>query len=175
MKTIQFLIAFFLSVQLVQAQDYGMYWKYKDYDGAIAVSLPRWATFTGSAFLEEKADRQLMRKVKKVRVLFFEDGTPFSQRDIKRFQHKAKRRNLDELLTVRTGKTHVNVFVKERRDAIRKVVVFFSSPEGAGLVTLKGNFRLDELNRVFEKSTKGKKKEGNPTIPNLPKVPVLRA
>jgi hypothetical protein len=54
--------------------------------------------------------------------------------------------------------------------------VFFSSPEGAGLVTVKGKFRLDEINRVIEKSEKkGKKKGEGITIPDLPKVPVIRA
>ncbi|MFN0173723.1 MAG: DUF4252 domain-containing protein [Saprospiraceae bacterium] len=176
MKTIQFFIAFFLTVNVLQAQDFGLYWKYKDYDGAIAVSVPRWATFVGSAFIGEKADRKLVRKIRKARVLFFEDKSPFSERDLKKFVRKSKRRGLDELVTVRTGKTHVRIMAKSRNSTIKKVVVLFSSPDGAGLVTVKGKFQLDEINRVIEKSSKeGKKKDGNPTIPNLPKVPVIRA
>lgn len=178
MKTIHFLLAFTLVVCTIQlkAQDHGLYWKYKDYDGAVAIAVPRWATFLGTAFVKEKDDRKLVRKIRKVRVLYFEDDSPFSQRDLKRFAQKAKRRNLDELITVRTGKTYVNVLVKERRNAIRKVVVLMSSPEGSGLVTVKGKFRLDEINRVIEKSKKeGKKKDGNISIPNLPNVPVIRA
>jgi len=176
MKTIQFFIAIFLTANAVQAQDYGLYWKYKDHDGAIAVSVPRWATFAGSAFIDEKADRKLVRKIRKARVLFFEDASPFSQRDLKKFVRKSKRRGLDELVTVRSGKTHVRVLAKSRNSTIKKIVVLFSSPEGAGLVTVKGRFRLDEINRVIEKSNKeGKKKDGDPKIPNLPKVPVIRA
>jgi len=178
MKTSRFLLAFTLVLASLQlrAQDHGLYWKYKEYDGAIAVSVPRWATFLGSSFINEKDDRKLVRKIRKVRVLFFEEDSPFTQRDLKRFAHKANRRNLEELVTVRSGKTFVNVRVKERRNVIRKVFVLVSSPEGSGLVTVKGKFRLDEINRVIEKSNKeGKKKDGTPTIPNLPKVPVIRA
>lgn len=175
MKAIQVIIAFFLTVNGLQAQDFGLYWKYKDYDGAIAVSVPRWATFVGSAFMDEKSERQLVRKIRKARVLFFEDGSPFSQRDLKKFVRKSKRRGLDDLVTVRSGKTQVRVMAKSRRSTIKKVVVLFSSPEGAGLVTVKGKFRLDELNKVIEKSSKSKKKDGSPSIPNLPKVPVIRA
>lgn len=178
MKTIQFLLAcaFLASASVLNAQDHGMYWKYKDYDGAIAVSVPRWATFLGSSFINEKDDRKLVRKIRKVRVLFFEEDSPFTQRDLKRFAKKAQRRNLDELVTVRSGKTYVNVRVKERRNAIRKVVVLVNSSDGSGLVSVKGKFRLDEINKVIEKSNKeGKKKDGVPTIPNLPKVPVIRA
>jgi hypothetical protein len=175
MRAICFFIALFLSAQTLQAQDFGLYWKYKDYDGSIGVTIPRWATFIGAAFIDEKEDRRLVRKIRKARVLYFEDKSPFSQRDVKRFTRKAKRRNLDEMVTVRTGKTYVSVLVKERRNAIRKVVVLVNSPEGSGIVTVKGKFRLDELNRVIEKSSKKKQKDGSPTIPNLPKVPVIRA
>ena len=177
MKTVQLFIAFFLTTNVLQAQDYGLYWKYKDYDGAIAISVPRWATFVGSAFVDEKADRKLVRKIRKARVLFFEEESPFSTRDLNKFVRKSKRRGLEELVTVRSGKTHVRVLAKSRHSTLKKIVVLFSSPEGAGLVTVKGKFRLDEINRVIENSSKkGKKKEGKDiSIPNLPKVPVIRA
>ncbi|HLP95879.1 MAG TPA: DUF4252 domain-containing protein [Saprospiraceae bacterium] len=174
MKAIRLIIAGILLATGLHAQDYGLYWKYKDYDGGIAVSIPRWATFVGSAFMDEKEERQLVRKIHKARVLFFEDGSPFSQRDLKKFHRKARRRHLDELVTVRSGKTHVSVLAKSRRSTIRKVVVLFSSEEGAGLVTVKGNFNLNEINRVIEKSSKGNKKDKEFSIPNLPKVPVKR-
>lgn len=176
LKAIQLFIAFFLTINALQAQDFGLYWKYKDYDGAIAVSVPRWATFVGASFVDEKADRKLVRKIRKARVLFFEDASPFSSRDLKKFVRKSKCRGLDELVTVRSGKTNVRILAKSRRSTIKKVVVLFSSPEGAGLVTVKGKFRLDEINRLIEKSQKeGKKKDGGVTIPKLPKVPVIRA
>lgn len=174
MKIFPLIVIAFLCTTSLSAQDFGLYWKYKDYDGSIAVSVPRWATFVGSAFMDEKEERQLVRKIRKARVLFFEDGTPFSQRDIKKFHRKAKRRNLDELVTVRSGKTHVSVLVKSRKETIRKVVVFFNSDEGAGVVTVKGKFNLNELNKVIQKSSEGKKKDKEISIPNLPKVPVLR-
>ena len=176
MRIFQFLIAFFLMVNGLQAQDFGLYWKYKDYDGAIAVSIPQWATFVGSAFVDEKADRKLVRKIRKARVLFFEDASPFTQRDLKKFVRKSKRRGLDEMVTVRSGETHVRVLAKSRKSTIKKVVVLFSTPEGAGLVTVKGRFQLNELNRVIEQSSKKRKKEdGEIRIPKLPNVPVIRA
>ena len=175
-KLIQLLVVFFLTSNALQAQDFGLYWKYKDYDGAVAVSLPRWTTFIGSAFVDEKADRKLVRKIHKARVLFFEEASPFSQRDLKKFVRRSKRRGLDELITVRADKTNVRIMAKTRGSTIKKVVVLFSSPDGAGLVTVRGKFRLDEINRVIEKSKKaGKKKGEDISIPNLPKVPVSRA
>jgi len=175
MKSIFLFLSIFLTVNGLQAQDFGLYWKYKDYDGAVGISVPRWATFIGSAFLDEKEDRKMLRKVRKARVLFFEEESPFTQRDLKRFARKAKRRHLDELITVRSGKTRVMVHVKSRGSTVRKLVVLFSSPEGAGLVTVKGRFKLNDLNKVLKDTQKGKYQEGEKQyFPNLPNIPVIR-
>jgi hypothetical protein len=70
----------------------------------------------------------------------------------------------------------VRILAKSKGNTIKKVVVLFCSSEGAGLVSLKGKFRLDEINKVIEKSRKeGKKKDGAPNIPDILKVPVIRA
>ncbi len=175
MKTIQFFLAFFLTTNMLQAQDAGLYWKYKEYDGAIGLIIPRGATFVGSAFVDEKENRQLVRKIRKARVLFFEEKSPFKQKDLKRFVRKAKRRHLDQMLTVRTGKTFVSVFAKERRNAIRKVVVLIDSPDGSGLVSVRGKFTINDINRIIQQiSEEGKKRDGDDSVPDLPKIPVIR-
>ena len=175
MKTFQLLIAFFLTVQVLQAQTGGLYWKYKDYDGAIAVSVPRWAMFLGTGFVDKKDDRRLIRKMHQVKVLFFEENSPITKRDIKRFAHKADRHNLEELVTVRTGKTYVSIRAKEHKGVVKRVVVFFNSPDGSGFVSVKGRFQLNDINRVIEKSREKSKKKDGEQIPSLPQIPVIRA
>ncbi|HNL39964.1 MAG TPA: DUF4252 domain-containing protein, partial [Saprospiraceae bacterium] len=109
MKYIFFSLFLLLSAGAANAQDFGLYWKYKDYDGAIAVTVPGFVVHMGTWFIDDRDDRRMARKVGKVRVLFFEDGSPITERDSRRFARKAKRRGLEELLTVRDGKTHVRV------------------------------------------------------------------
>lgn len=168
-------VIFLLAFQALQAQDHHLYWKYKDYDGAIAVSLPRWAMGFGSLFLNKKEDRKLLRKVHKVRALIFQDQNPISDKDLKKFMTRAGRSGLDELVTVRSGKTRVNILAKERNNAIRKVVVFFSSEDGSGIVTMKGKFRFDDLNKaIHQVEEKTKKKNAKPVVPDAAKIPVLR-
>lgn len=169
--TISFLLT--LCAVTAQSQDYGLYWKYKDYDG-IALTIPSVAIDMGSWFVDEKVDRMLMRKVDKVRVMVFEDANPVTERDLKKFNRKAKRRHLDDMVYVRDGKTHVRVLAKERRNAIRKVVVFVNSPEAFVMVSIKGRLRFDDINRVLEKYGKEKKKDGEPIVPPNVKIPVYR-
>ncbi len=172
MRTI-IIICLFFSGLAVQAQDYGLYWKYKDYDG-ISFTVPSTLIDIGSWFLDEKADRVLLRKINKVRVMVFEDGSPVTEKDLKRFNRRAKRKRLEDMIYVREGKTHVRVMAKERRNAIRKLVVLVQSPDEFVLVSVKGKLRLDDINRVIEKYGKESKKNGKPIVPPAVKVPVSR-
>lgn len=153
----------------LMAQDHGMYWKYKDYDGAISITAPRWVIHAGSWFVDKKADRKLVRKVRKARVLVFEDqNNPVSELDMQRFYQKAKRRNLEELLTIRDKETRVWVWAKERRNAIRKVVVLVREPETFALVSVRCKLKFDELGELLNripKEQKGKEQDGRPLLP----------
>lgn len=112
-KTI-FIAALILLVGEARAQDAGLYWKYKDYDG-VAFTLPRVAIDIASAFLDKREDRVWLRHINKVRVMVFEDTrNPVTDRDLRRFQRRAARRHLEDLLVVRDGQTHVRVMAKER-------------------------------------------------------------
>ena len=169
----QLLFCLFLVVfgsSALSAQDYGLYWKYKGYDGAIALTAPSWVVHAGSWFLDEKSDRKLLRKVRKVRVLVFDDGeNPVDDRDMKRFTSKAKRRKLEKLLWVRSADTRVAVYAKERREAIRKVVVLVKEPETFALVSVRGKFRFEEIGKLLDripKDQKGDDKQDNKLLPD---------
>lgn len=174
MKAIIFSTCLFFSAYFIQAQDFGLYWKYKDYDG-ISLSVPSFAIDVGSWFVGEKSERRLLRKINKVRVMYFEGASPVTEKDLRRFDRKAKRRHLEDLIYVREGKTRVRVLAKEKRNAIRKIVVLVQSPEEFVLVSVKGRLRWDDINRVVEKYGKeAKKKNGKPFVPPAAKVPVSR-
>jgi len=172
MRSLVSVLAFILSGFCLQAQDYGLYWKYKDYDGAIALTVPRWVIHAGSWFLDEKADRQLIRKVRKARVLVFEqDDNPVTDADVQRFFAKAKKRNLEELLFVRSPEARIWVLAKERRDAVRKIVVLVQSEEAFALVSIRGKMRYEDLGEILSKLSK--QNQGRSSDPGaVPKLPV---
>ena len=173
MKTFALSFCLVFSALCTQAQDYGLYWKYKDYDG-ISLTVPSVAIGIGSWFVDEKEDRVLLRKINKVRLLVFEDYSPVTKKDLKKFDRKAKRKHLDDLVYVREGKTHVRIMAKERKNAIRKVVVLVQSPDEFVLVSVKGRLRWDDINRVIEKYGKEAKNDGKPIMPPGVKIPVYR-
>jgi hypothetical protein len=169
MKPLFVCLILILAGARAQAQDLGLYWKYKEYDGAIAVTAPHWLIHAGSWFLDQKEDRKIVRKVRKVRVLTFENSdNPISGRDMERFYKKAKRRKLEELLMVRSQGTRVWVLAKERRGSIRKVVVLVDEPDTFVLVSLRGKLRYEEIGQLLDRLSKQQKGKGQPEVPLLP-------
>lgn len=170
MKYLMICLMLCLVGTILNAQDRRLYWKYKDYDGAIAVTVPRWVVHTGSWFLGEKKERKLLRKVHKVRALVFEQAdNPVSDLEVRHFQQRAQRRHLEELVLVRDGGTRVMVLAKERRASIRKVVVLVREPETFVLVSLRGKFRLDEIGQLLRELPKQREsKDGEEARPLLP-------
>lgn len=163
-KTI-FIAALLLLWGEIRAQDAGLYWKYKDYDG-VAFILPRVGIDIASAFLDKRDDRVWLRRINKVRVMVFENmRNPVTERDLRRFYRKAARRQLEDLLVVREGKTHVRVMARERGNMLRKVVVLTRSPEEFVLVTLKGKLRWDDIMQALKKYNNKSKEEEKPLIP----------
>ncbi|MCA0237414.1 MAG: DUF4252 domain-containing protein [Bacteroidetes bacterium] len=175
MKTFLSIICFLFFAHTLSAQDGWLYWKYKDYDG-MAFTVPRWVVDAGSWFLDEKAERKLLRRVDKVRFMVFEnDMNPVSDRDMKKFTRKAHRRELEDLVVVRDGKTQVRVMGKEKRGILRKVVVLVHSPEDFVFVSVKGRLRLNDINHIIEKYDKEDKgKKDKPMVPPVVKIPVSR-
>jgi len=158
----------------LQAQDRMLYWKYKDYDGAIPITAPRWVIGTASLFLKEKQDRKMIRKVHKLRVLVFEGESPIRDADRRRFDRRAKRRGLEDLVLVREGGTHVRVMARDRGAVLRKIVVFVQSPEEFVLVSLRGKLRINEIGAMLQQLQKESGKDMNGIIPQVVKAPAER-
>jgi Domain of unknown function (DUF4252) len=165
MKNILIAAVIILTANTLQAQDRWLYWKYKDY-GQVNFSIPRMVIHTGSWFVNDRQDRKMVQRVHKVRTMIFEDGSPVSERDFRKFNRKARHRHLEEIITVRDGKTRVQVLAKERRNTLKKVVVFVNSPEdGFFMVSVKGRLRLNDINTIINKY--GKKGNGKKMIPDV--------
>ncbi|MBK8428403.1 MAG: DUF4252 domain-containing protein [Lewinellaceae bacterium] len=107
---------------------------------------------------------------------FENNENPVTDRDIKRFTRKAKRRHLEDLVVVREGKTHVRVMGKERGNALKKIVVLVNTPDEFVFVSVKGRLRWNDINRIIEKYDKEKKKnpDQKPLVPSVVKIPVSR-
>lgn len=154
------------------AQDFGMYWKYKDYDGAIALVVGPPLIDIGSLFLDKKDDRKALRHINKVRLLIFSEQTsPVRERDMRKFNRRAARKGLEDMVMVRHGKTQVRVMAKFKRKAIRKVVVLVHEPNNFVMVGIKGRLRWEDINQALNRY---KSDKNTPQVPEIIKIPTKR-
>jgi Domain of unknown function (DUF4252) len=174
MRTILLLLSICFFQTALNAQDKNLYWKYKDYDGAIAFRVPGLLAKVGSLFLKEKAQRRLLRRTGSVRILVFEDNqSPVKKKDIDRLVRRTSSGGgLDELITVRAEGTRVHVFGQERNNKIKKLAVLVQEDDTFVFVSVRGNYRISDIidvvndNAAKAKSkTKSKKKDRKPVIP----------
>lgn len=171
-KRISLLFLALTYASIAHAQDAGLFWKYKSYDGAIALRIPGAISGIGSLFAREPEERMLLRRMGTTRILIFEDGSPVTARDTERFNRKARHRMLEEIITVRSGKDRFQIMAREKKGVLRKLVIFFHAEEVTGLISVRGRFRLDDLNRLIRKAEEWTdEKPGK--LPSS--VPVIRA
>ena len=171
-KRILLLIPALLCASIAHTQDAGLFWKYKSYDGAVALRIPGAVSGIGSLFAREPEERMLLRRMGTTRVLIFEDGSPVTARDKERFNSRARHRKLEEIIAVRSGKDRFQIMAKEKKGVLRKLVIFFHAEEVTGLISVRGRFRLDDLNRLIRKAEEWTDEKPG----KLPaSVPVIRA
>lgn len=176
MKPILFCLITFFFCTNIAAQDGALFWKYKDYDGAMAFRIPGFLPKISSIFVKGKEERRLLRRVGKVRILVFQDNqNPIKDTDLKRFSRSVSNgKGLEDLIFVREGKTHVHVMGKENHGIIKKLVVLVSEEETFALVSVKGRLKFKDIQAVIDKETKRALKKGGkkPKIPMVIKPPV---
>lgn len=160
-----------------RAQDGNLYWKYKDYDGAIAFTVPGVFAKIGSLFVKDKDMRRLLRHTGKTRILVFEDKpSPVSERDLNRLARQTRQSGgLDDLIFVRDGDTRVQVMGKVGEKKLRKLVFLVNEPGTFAFISVKGRFRYDDINRIIQQHAKDALKKGKkPKVPMVVKPPVDR-
>lgn len=159
-----------------QAQDHRLFWKYKDYDGSMSFTVPGFLPKIGSIFVKGKAERRLVRRTGKTRIMIFEKGSPVTNEDFGKFARRAQRKGLDEVITVRDGKTNVRVLARENGKRIRKLVVLVQDDGEFVMVSMKGRYKYSDLNALIKKYQEEAPKKDGKAKNRLPiKVPTVRA
>jgi hypothetical protein len=173
MKHLLFCLFFSVSFFQLSAQDGAIYWKYKDYDDSKSFTIPGFLPKFASIFIKGKAERRLVRRTGRTRVMFFEKNSPMTPTDFVKLSKKTKRRGgLEEIITVKDGKTNVRILAKENGKRIRKLVILVQDEEEFVMVSVKGRFRYKDLNTLIKKYSKEtEKKKGK--VKDIPKIPVI--
>jgi len=133
------------------------YRSHKKDAGAVNIALPGWLLRVGALFVsggdadeETKAALKYVKHIKKMKVLVMEDGHRVTKEESKQFLRQIQGKGMNELITIRDKEMSVNIMVKEKKDVIRKLMIFVRSDEELIMVNLKTKISMDQINDLIK-------------------------
>lgn len=165
------------------------YHAHKRKEGVRNVALPGWLIYTSTSFahdiVEEEETRvvlQIAKKVKKMQLMFDEDGGAIEQADVRAFQEHLRSRRFEDLVYVRAEDTTVSFMVRSKKDKLRDLIVLVHAEDDFVFMNMRTNIRIKHLARMIDAIMEldkrdppdKKKKEKEPAPAPPAKEPVAR-
>lgn len=135
------------------------YRKYKFKKGVRNVALPHWliklGTNIGSKHANDEEGREALKmagkKVRKMKLLYGEEGNPVKEKDRKKLLEGLKGREAyDDLLYIREGAMRLNIFVKMEGDMIKNMLVFMEETDEFMMLSLKTKINMKDFKVLFD-------------------------
>lgn len=145
-----------------QAQTAGIrhfYNKYKHSPEAEKIKLPGWVLHLGAGLVlaldkdldeSERAGIKLMKKIKKLRMLSLENSNPVSPEDYNSLIKSVKKDHFEDLISVRDGKTKVNIMIREKKDVIRNILILVSDEDEFILFSVSSKIKIEDINKLLK-------------------------
>ena len=106
------------------------------------------------SFSDDDDGKKIMKKLKRLRLLSFEDNNPVSQAEFKSLLKGIQADRYSPLIKLKKKGETVDIFVQEKNNFISEVLLIVQSQDEFLLLNLEGKFRFEDLND-FDLDTKG--------------------
>lgn len=156
------------------------YKAHKKGEGVTNFRLPGWVVWLGAGLAynsvrdeDAKAALRLARKVGRLQLLAADEAGAIPPEAVNDFLRNSKVQGYEELLSVRSGKTVVNISARGRRDRIRNLLLLVNDEDGFVFLHLKSRVRTKDINQLIEQlmQLREKPEEEEPEVrPELPRV-----
>jgi len=126
---------------------------YYDYGNAkfTAINVPVWLAkpFVKNALREDGESEEvinLIKKIKKIRVMTVENGDPKMLKDFSQYLSK---NSYEDWVTVKHDGQNVNIQALQNGDQIKKLMLLVNSDEEFVFVDIKGKFTPEDISRMI--------------------------
>jgi hypothetical protein len=149
------------------------YRQYKGSDDAVSFVVPGLLIRAGAHFapwLMNETDteiRNLVRmgkKIKKTRILVVEDYNPVAPEDYKKLERKVRKSNYEELLYVRAEGENVSIFVRDKKNKLKNLLILVSSEDTFVMLSMKTKLKYDQLFEAINDMINLDEESEEPTI-----------
>lgn len=146
------LFAFLFAGLVAQAQSNALQQFYKKYKGegeTFSLSLSGWIVRLAANHVEEKPAREVLKKVKHLRVMIMEDHNPVPADAFKQLLKDLRGEKFEDLMQIRDGGDLVQFMVKEKGDTINELLLLVHGDDEFVIIGLNGLFKYEELNDLM--------------------------
>ncbi len=158
MKTYLFILVMGVSPLLLFSQSNktvkDFFQKYKNDDRAEHFRIGGLLLDVAVSFSDDNAEKKILKKMKRLRLLAFDDANPVSSSDYQSLMKGINADNYSPLIKFREKGQSVDIFVQENNNRISELLLIVRGNKEFILLNFEGNFRFEDLND-FDLDTKG--------------------
>lgn len=151
-------ISFTISAQAQTRSINSFYNKYRFKKDVFNASIPGWLVRMGVGIGKTYTDdvdgahaaMDMAKKVRKLKLMVMEDMNLVKSKDFKKLIHGVRKDGFEELMTVRDEGTKINIFIREKKDEIRNMLILVNEPEEFMMLSLKTKLTMDEVNEFIQ-------------------------
>ncbi|MCO6493249.1 MAG: DUF4252 domain-containing protein [Phaeodactylibacter sp.] len=151
------------------------YHTHKHKEGVTNFKMPGWLIWLSGGIArgfarepEAKAGLKLARKVKKLRFLVAEDGSPISSAEVNEFITDIHSSGFEDLLVVKEGSSTVHILSREKKEKLKNLVILVNDEEEFVYMDMKSRLKYEDLSELVntilkaENMKTGEEKEEQP-------------
>lgn len=163
------IIAFTISLPSGHAQKTTaqFYHTYKHREGVTNFKMPGWAIWLGGGIAQgfardetTRASLRMARKVKKIRFLTTEGGSPVSAAEVDAFINNIRTAGYEDLIYVKQDGATVNIMGREKKEKLKNVVILVNEEDEFVYMDLKSRMNYDDLTDFVNTILNAKDNEG---------------
>lgn len=124
-------------------------------DISFKATVPGFLVKSSALFVEDKAARQLLKRIGKTRILVAEDQADFmSRKETKRFVRRLHRDGFEDFLAVKDGDENVNFMIRQRHNRTKGLVMLVKDRQDFVLISMRCNLREGDLIKLINEHGK---------------------
>ena len=158
MKKLTYVLLLLVLPSLMMAQSRSInkfYRMHKKDAGATNISLPGWVLKLGAGIgkryvdEDEKELLKYVKHIKKMKVLVMEDGSTVSKKESRKFMNAVRKKGMQDLIYIKDVEMNVSIMIQEKRDVIKKLLIFVRDDEELVMVSLKTKIKMKDISNLI--------------------------
>lgn len=122
--------------------------RYYDKENVTTVELSGLLLKMAARFVDEEGGKELLASISRLQVMAMDGQNHVSAKDLKALKSGVQKKDFEQLMMIRDGKTTVDFYMKEKKGAITNLLILVSSKDEFVLLNIKGKLKFRDLRKL---------------------------